>query len=49
MRPSTMWGFAAGLATGSLAIAAAATIGLMQGQEIPPCESLVIEYAVAQR
>ena len=48
MRPSTMWGFAAGLATGSLAIAAAATIGLSQAEIIPSCENLVIEYAVAR-
>jgi len=48
MRPSTMWGFAVGLATGSLAIAAAATIGLSQAETIPACESLTIDSAVVR-
>ena len=34
-----MWAFAAGLAIGSLAIAAAATFGSAEAQQLPACET----------
>ena len=37
-----MWGFAAGLAIGSLAIAAAATFGSVDAQQLPACETPIL-------
>jgi len=40
MRPQAWWGFAAGLAVGSLAIAFAATFGSAEAKQLPACESI---------
>ena len=45
MRPQALWAFAAGLTIGSLAIAAAATFGSAEAQQLPACESVVIASA----
>lgn len=34
-----MWAFAAGLMVGSLAIAAAATFGTQEAEQLPACET----------
>ena len=41
MRPQAWWGVAAGLAVGSLAIAAVATFGSAEAQYLPACETPV--------
>ena len=41
MRPSTVWGFAAGLSVGSLAIATVAFFGSAEAQYLPACETPV--------
>jgi hypothetical protein len=40
MRPQGVWGFAAGLMVGSLLVAAAASFGSADAQEIPACETV---------
>jgi hypothetical protein len=40
MRPQAWWAFAGGLAIGSLAIAAAATFGSAEAQQLPACETI---------
>jgi hypothetical protein len=48
MRPSTMWGFAVGLMVGSLSIATAAMFSTAGAEQLPACETVKVEYAVAR-
>jgi hypothetical protein len=45
MRPQPWWAFAVGLTLGSLAIAAAATFGSAEAQQLPACESITFASA----
>lgn len=44
IRPFTIWAFAAGLAVGSIGIAAAATFGTAHSQQLPACQTPAITY-----
>lgn len=46
MRPQSWWAFTAGLTIGSLAIAAAATFGNADAQQLPACQHIVVATAI---
>lgn len=48
IRPSTVWAFSGGLALGSLAIAAAATLAAAPAEHLPACQTGAVEYVVAR-
>ena len=47
LRTATVIAFAAGLALGSLLIAAAATFTGAGAEQLPPCETIQVDYTVA--
>lgn len=47
LRTTTVWAFAAGIMVGSLSIATAAMFATAGAAQLPACETIKVEYAVA--